>query len=191
MSVRAAPDDEIVASDEVAATLAALTRADRARLAQIARMRCLGVVGLEWTDLLNEAFVRMLDGRRRWPRSVPLVAFIAQTMRSIASESRSDDLLEYGAIEAESMSGVEGDAPLRALAHTDITPEREVAAQKALEAIDALFADDATGHAVLGGLAEGETASELGARLQLDATQYASTLRRIRRRLLNALPNLC
>lgn len=162
-----------------------LSTADSARLAQLARLRCLGAVGLEWQDLLHEAFIRMLDGRRRWPRDVPFVAFMAQTMRSIASETRQADMVEFGALEEHEARGEQGAA--HALAGTDITPEREMAGRQMLLEIEALFADDAIGLAVLEGLARGDPAGEMQMQLGLDPTTYASTLRRIRRRLTNHL----
>ena len=42
-------------------------------------------------DLLNEALDRVLSGRRTWPIDVPLLAFLSQVMRSIASQWRKED----------------------------------------------------------------------------------------------------
>ena len=52
-----------------------------------------------------------------------------------------------------------------------------------LQEIETLFAEDAVGLAVLEAAARGDSAAEVQAQLGLDATTYASTLRRIRRRL--------
>ena len=174
-----------VSTDEVAAALAELSTVDSARLAQLARLRCLGAVGLEWRDLLHEAFIRVLDGRRRWPRDVPFVAFVAQSMRSIASETRQADLVEFGALGEHESGDEQGIANV--LARTDITPEREMAGRQMLLEIEALFAGDAIGLAVLEGMARGDSAGEVQAQLGLDPTAYASTLRRIRRRLTSYL----
>ncbi len=171
--------------DEVAAVMERLSTADSARLAQLARLRCLGAVGLEWQDLLHEAFIRVLDGRRRWPRDVPFVAFMAQSMRSIASETRQEDMVEFGALGQHEAGDEHGAA--NALARTDITPEREMAGRQLLLEIEALFAEDAIGLAVLAGLARGDSAGEMQVQLGLSATTYASTLRRIRRRLTSYL----
>lgn len=162
-----------------------LSSADSARLAQLARLRCLGAVGLEWQDLLHEAFIRVLDGRRRWPRDVPFVAFIAQSMRSIASETRQADMVEFGALTEHEFGDDHGS--VNVVARTDITPEREMAGRQMLIEIEALFAEDAIGLSVLEGLARGDSAREVQAQLGLDPTTYASTLRRIRRRLTNYL----
>ena len=37
-------------------------------------------------DLVGEALRRVLDGCRKWPRDVPFMAFLLQTLRSIAWE---------------------------------------------------------------------------------------------------------
>lgn len=160
-----------------------LSPADSARLAQLARLRSLGAVGLEWQDLLHEAFIRVLDGRRRWPRDVPFVAFMAQSMRSIASETRQADMVEFGTLKEH--ESLDDHGITRMLDRTDITPEREMAGRQMLLEIEELFAEDVLGLAVLEALARGDSAGEVQAQLGLDATTYASTLRRIRRRLTN------
>ncbi|TXH42854.1 MAG: hypothetical protein E6Q92_05725, partial [Burkholderiaceae bacterium] len=170
-----------VSAEEVAAVMEGLSTDDSVRLAQLARLRCLGALGLEWQDLLHEAFIRVLDGRRRWPRDVPFVAFMAQSMRSIASETRQADLVEFGALDEHEAGEEQG--PAAVLAKTDITPEREMAGRQMLLEIEALFAEDAIGLAVLEAAARGDSAAEVQVRLGLDSTAYASTLRRIRRRL--------
>jgi len=177
------PSSGFVSTKEVAAALAELSTADSVRLAQLARLRCLGAVGLEWQDLLHEAFIRLLDGRRRWPRDVPLVAFMAQTMRSIATESRQADLVEFGGIESHESGDEHGTANV--LAKTDITPEREISGRQGLLEIESLFEGDAIGLAVLEGIARGDSVVEMQELLGLDPTAYATTLRRIRRRLSN------
>src|ERR1700746_175329 len=69
-------------TEAVAEALAALTPSDPVRLKRLAQLRARLLPGLEWDELLNEALLRALDGSRRWPEGVPLVAFIAGIMRS-------------------------------------------------------------------------------------------------------------
>jgi len=113
------------------------------------------------------------------------VAFMAQSMRSIASETRQADLVEFGALGEHEPGDEQG--IVNVLAKTDITPEREMAGRQMLLEIEALFAGDAIGLAVLEGIARGDSAGEVQAQLGLDPTAYASTLRRIRRRLTSYL----
>jgi DNA-directed RNA polymerase specialized sigma24 family protein len=61
-------------------------------------------------DLLQEAFLRLLDGRRRWPKDVNLVTFLRNEMRSILShELASTDDVQLEAI-ADSLPD-KSDAP--------------------------------------------------------------------------------
>jgi hypothetical protein len=54
----------------------------------IARLHARGLPPhIGWADLLHEAFTRVLDGSRRQPEGVPMVAFLAGIMRSIKEQS--------------------------------------------------------------------------------------------------------
>ena len=77
--------DEIATIEECIGALRALSASDLQQLNNSARMRAAGLELLEGDDLVNEAIARLLSGSRRWPRKVPLVAFLLQTMRSIAN----------------------------------------------------------------------------------------------------------
>src|SRR5215472_4408636 len=70
-------------TEAVARALAALTPVDLVRLKRLAQLRARVLPGLEWDELLNEALLRTLDGSRRWPEGVPLLAFVAGIMRSL------------------------------------------------------------------------------------------------------------
>jgi len=39
-----------------------------------------------YDDLIQEAFARVLEGKRAWPRNLPIVVFLRGVMRSIASD---------------------------------------------------------------------------------------------------------
>jgi len=70
-------------TETVARAIATLTPSDLVRLKRLAQLRARLLPGLEWDELLNEALLRALDGSRRWPEGVPLLAFIAGIMRSL------------------------------------------------------------------------------------------------------------
>src|SRR5262252_6247623 len=70
-------------TEAIARALAALTPSDLVRLKRLAQLRARLLPGLEWDELLNEALLRALDGSRRWPEGVPLLAFLAGIMRSL------------------------------------------------------------------------------------------------------------
>src|SRR5215469_5167719 len=70
-----------------ALALKLVTEMDLLRLKAVARLYARGLppeVG--WTDLLQEAFARVLDGSRKCPEGLPMLAFLAGVMRSIRTE---------------------------------------------------------------------------------------------------------
>ncbi len=140
---------------EVRAALLGLSTADSVRLKQIGKLRAAGT-GLEWTDLLNEAFARALGGQRQWPIGVSFVAFIAQTMRSIAHDERESRDVVVSMDEArsgEASERIDGEA----VPVSEITPEREVAARQRLGQVESLFQDDAVALGILVATAEERT----------------------------------
>jgi RNA polymerase sigma-70 factor (ECF subfamily) len=116
-------------TERVAHALRRLSDADLLRLEALARLRARGLPGVVWSDLLNEAIRRALDGSRPRPPSVPLLAFLAQIMRSVWSELCRRNALEHRI--ARAGAGTESD---------EMDPERIVAAAQALAAIHKLFA---------------------------------------------------
>lgn len=72
---------------DVGAALEAMSDYDLLRLRALARLRARGLPGgVAWSDLLHEAVLRALEGTRRWPPGVPLLAFLAGIMRSLCDE---------------------------------------------------------------------------------------------------------
>src|SRR5437899_4690301 len=54
-----------------------------------------------YEDLIQEAFARVLEGKRAWPRNLPIVVFLRGVMRSIASDwppERHDDTVRIDEI---------------------------------------------------------------------------------------------
>lgn len=121
-----------------------VTKTDLVRLKVIARLHARGLPpDTDWTDLLQEAFTRVLDGSRRQPEGVPIVAFLAGVMRSIKSEywrrarkeaAQSPKLL----VGLEAVDTEEGEA-----CDSAADPERSLIAMQELAVINELFADDA------------------------------------------------
>jgi DNA-directed RNA polymerase specialized sigma24 family protein len=176
----------------VAAALAALSGADLLRLKRFAQLRSLRLPLLNWSDLLNEAIVRALDGSRLWPRDVDFIVFLLQSIRSIASEqwrriqrapvTREADLLPADPANAERAS-------LDELGRDELNPEREVLAALALRDVMTIFRADQHAMAILEGLAEGDAPTDVQRRAGMTPIQYASAQRRIRRALARAFPD--
>ena len=179
------PVSDLASTQEAALTLRDLSQADLLRLKQIAKMRSSGLVSLDWEDLVNEAVARVLAGTRRWPKSVPFIAFMAQTIRSVASEEWRR--LDQAQVTLESeMAATDDGEPITSLADiaaNPIHPEREVIARRTLSEIEALFVNDAEAHQVLFGLAQGLAPAEIQTDSGMSPIQYASAQKRIRRSL--------
>lgn len=171
-------------TEEVATALATLSTADLLRIRQIAKLRCVGLSAITWEDLLSEAVTRSLAGTRGWPRAVPFIAFLAQTIRSIASEEWRRRDHEQTTLETD-LDPAETETPttLADLSVDKIDPEREVIARKTLTYIETLFHEDYEANAILRGFAEGATPEQIQSSASLTPTQYASAQKRIRRRL--------
>jgi DNA-directed RNA polymerase specialized sigma24 family protein len=162
-----------------------VTETDLLRLKVIARVHARGLPPeIDWSDLLQEAFERVLDGSRQQPESVPIVAFLAGVMRSIKADHwrrtrRQARQLPKLLADLESCDS-SGDEPYDPTPN----PERSLIALQELAAIDQLFADDEHALLVIAGLLEGRSPDEICAGHAMTKTDYDSTRKRMRRVLL-------
>lgn len=165
----------------VARAIHALSDTDLIRLKALARLWSRGLPGgLGWTDILNEAIVRVLDGSRPWPPRVPLLAFLSGVMRSICDDqwrkARRESLVRNG-------DGSAPGAPTEEAAAAP-DPERTLAAAQALAEVNRLFAADPCALKVIAGLAEGFTSGEICRTYEMTELEYDTTRKRMRRKLL-------
>jgi DNA-directed RNA polymerase specialized sigma24 family protein len=162
-----------------------VTPTDLLRLKAIARLHArLLPPDVTWSDLLQEAFARVLDGSRRRPPGLPVLPFVAGVMRSIkAAYSRRAraEALQLPKLLAtlEAVDAHGGEPP-------DLRPEveRGLEAMQELTAIYHLFADDGQARQIIAGLAEERTPEEICESCAMSKTDYDSTRRRMRRALL-------
>lgn len=164
-----------------------VTVADLVRLKVIARLHARGLPPeIGWSDLLQEAFARVLDGSRRLPEGVPIVAFLAGVMRSIKEQYWRQ--ARRGARHVSKLlAEIEiHDAPEAEPLDPAPSPERRAIAKQEMDLINELFSDDLHAMQVVAGLYEGWTPEEICAAHDLTKTEYDSTRRRIRRALVRA-----
>ena len=128
-------------TETVRRALATLTPSDLVRLKRLAQLRARLLPGLEWDELLNEALLRALDGSRRWPEGVSLVAFIAGIMRSLV-----DRRLHKRRRIAERALAI-NETPL------EVPPDVQLHARQCLAAIAHFFAADPDVLALIAALA--------------------------------------
>lgn len=179
---------QLASSAEAAEEIACLSTADLVRLKEFAQLRSYGLITVEWTDLVNEAVSRVLSGTRRWPKDVSFIAFMAQTIRSVASEERRRVYRENVTLESD-LAPPNGDAQnfsIDEIAASPMNLERELIARRTLEEILALFSDDHDALAILGGLGRGLSPEDVQRDAGMNQTQYGTTQRRIRRAIARA-----
>ena len=145
---------------------------------------------LDQEDLLQEAFARALDGSRKCPMNVDIVRFLAEVMRSLASDSAKarGRHPELRALPLGDKTGLLLDPPdCRPTAEQELEGRQEIDRIKA--AVIELFADDLVAQTMAEGMMEGMDGEELRATTDLSATGFASTRRLIRRRIDTAYPD--
>jgi DNA-directed RNA polymerase specialized sigma24 family protein len=168
-----------------ALALRLVTEMDLLRLKAVARLYARGLPSeVGWTDLLQEAFTRVLDGSRKCPEALPMVAFLAGVMRSIRMEHcrrarRVAARLPYMLADLDPQGDLDGEA-----GDPSPDPERSLIAMQQLAEIYRLFADDLRALQIMEGLLEGWSPDEVCTRYDMSKTEYDSTRRRMRRVLL-------
>lgn len=154
-----------------------VTEIELVRLKAIARLYAWGLPpDMGWADLLQEALLRVLQGSRRRPDNVSMIAFVTGIMRSLKAE-------QHRRRQREAPSG-SGDNVAAATLDPAPDAERSLAARQELAAIYRLFADDAVATRILNGLGSGLSPEEICAANGLSRTDYESARRRMRRCLL-------
>ena len=150
-----------------------LSDADYVKLVLIARgfarTRLRGDL-LESDDLLHDAILKTLEGRRRWNRRVTMVQHLDRVM-----ESDSGHEAERGRNR--------GSRPLPENEAEPASAEARILVLDKLRDSLALFADDQTALDLLQLKAEGYSSSEIQRELGMDSRQYDTTSKRIRRRV--------
>jgi DNA-directed RNA polymerase specialized sigma24 family protein len=116
-------------------------------------------------DLVQEAFARLLSGRRVWPRDAKAVVFVGGVIRSIAWEWKRE-------------------RPFEIPGATDVAvPERNAIAAIDATRIVALFDDDAAARKMVIAMMDGARGEELQSVSGLGKTEYESKRTKIRRRI--------
>lgn len=175
---------------ERAEVLARLDNLSDIEVAKITLMsERLAMHGTKPEDLRQEAFRRMLEDEkpRRWPRHVPLEAFMHETMRSIASANKKALPARYELNEADADIGL-ADRP------EAVTPSHEAHAEALDEAkrirqdVLALFEDDPVAALVAEGKMSDMQGQELCELAGISTAELATVNTRILRRIKAAYP---
>lgn len=182
------PASSTLSVAEISEAISLLSDADLLRLSKISKRFSFGRIDPD--DLLQEAFTSVLEGRRKCPRVIDIIRFLAGAMRSLASSqfkslSNSPELHIISTLTDDDNSGIElpTETPN---ADQILISEQEAAAIHS--AIISLFDDDEIANLIIEGVMEGMDASELCELTGLDKIAYASKRRLIRRRIEKAYP---
>jgi DNA-directed RNA polymerase specialized sigma24 family protein len=152
---------------EIDNAIKSLTGGEKAAIVKIAKY-------FEWslfeaTELIQEAYLRILDGRRKWPRGLSAPAFFYWVMRGIAGEWAKKRKREVPneAIDIED-EGAE---------------ERGILAKFDVMKIIALFDDDPIAKKIVVAEMDGARGEELLKLSGLSLVEYETKRRKIRRRI--------
>lgn len=179
--------------EEISAAVGALPAGDRLKLTLVERGLLRGT-GHGRGDLLNEAICRALLGKRNCPRAVPIMAFLIETMRSLASHARDREMRSTHADE-QALARVSEKVNAGTFAPREPSPEdrlieaEDAAGQVTLEDILALFVDDDEAGMVVLGMHKGLKGKALREDVGLDQAALDYAKRRVRKTLLRQYPN--
>jgi hypothetical protein len=158
------PDIARLSLCQVERVLASLSDGEMIALMKIARLYA-RKTPYDKEDLIQEAFARVLSGRRAWTKGTGAVLFLGGVIRSIAWEWKSE-------------------GPLDATPSTDLKME-ERNAHAAIDAtkVVALFDDDPVARNMVTAMMDGARGEELQAMSGLGKVAYESKRTKIRRRV--------
>jgi len=191
-TVKSAPEGAELSPDEVQAVIRTLPTIEWAKLRKIAS--AFGrACQVEPEDLLQRALLRTLEGKRRCPRNVAFIKFLAETMRSIASDWAKSRKRRPDNVESSPnllLTGPVDDRPNqeeRIIEEEEADQIRKTASRLRIE-IPRLFQDDQQALTLIEGIMEGVEGEQLRAMTRCDKKSFASKRRLIRRRIERAFP---
>lgn len=168
---------------EIKSLIQGLSSADILRLGQIAKKysrRCL----MDADELLNAAIVVIASGTRKFPRNVPLLAVMAETMKSIAYNEKRKVNRKFSPIDDDP----END-PILNIVDENIHIENEISDNQELDSIYKLFENDGDVTLLLMAKYDGLNPDEICEMENWDRKKYNSVQKRLRRGLNQRFPN--
>jgi len=183
--------DDYLDADEISAGFEALSADDKLKLGAIETTRRSGTE-FGPSELIQEALCRALLGKRKCPRDVTFMAFLVETMRSIASHAR-EERKRVSSLQEETMSAQISTASGNPGSHQETSnPEEHMIARQDSEHVQAIFdhfEDDQEALLVLMGWAEGLRGRALREATDLDQSALDYAGKRIRTRMRKLYPD--
>jgi RNA polymerase sigma-70 factor (ECF subfamily) len=169
------------AREDVASAIGALTPPQLIRLRQLADVYA-RAHGVEPEDLLQEAYIRALDGSRQCPVDVEILPFLAATMKSIADGELKKRQRRPPLVPVPNDG--EQESPILKVPDSNPNPEKALETKQQTDRLLLLFDDDVDAQMIVYGMIDGIKGAELRALTSLDDTAFASKRRLIYRRIL-------
>ena len=162
---------------EVKAAIEALSKEDLYRLYRYAnRVRRYPVImatGMSSEDVLQEAFTRVLSGKRNWDQSaVPFVKYMMGVMKSMISHTQDSESNRLQIVKE-----VQERTPVTQV----ITPETILAATETLRSLEKHFAKDEIALLYMMARGEGIPLNEVASHLSLSANEVEAARKRVER----------
>jgi hypothetical protein len=180
MSEPSPPVPPPLSEAEVRKEINSLTAGEQTKLIKIAsHYAWKGRISFEEPlDLVQEAICRVLAGKRKWPRDLEKLRFLAGVIKSIAGD-RKRTLRQTVLLDEEREVG----EARRGLMDYEGTEVRGILAKLDLKQIMSLFDDDPIAQEMLMGMADGTRGEDLARAIGLSPTEYESKRKKIRRRI--------
>lgn len=182
-------EGDCLSREELITAYGRLSAADKLKLDQIEAIRR-GGTGFEPGELLHRALCSGVLGERHCPRSLPLIVFLAQAMRSMASHER-ERLSKLVSLHEVPREGQSDACPVLkqvdALAVVEM--ERKTRSAEVIDEILAIFKDDEKCQLILMGWIEGYRGEALRELTGLDQGGLDYAIRRIRSKMKKLYPN--
>jgi hypothetical protein len=176
----AADAEELRSPAEFSAAYKALSIGERTNLNSCARTRSRGT-RWDYRELLQEAFLRILSGDRRWPAAIDLVFFVDQVMRSIVSRVpaiwKRETPISRMTNNGETILGLldpESQEP---------TAEQLLIVRQMYEHAIELLDDDPLARSIVVGWQQGLTRDDIKEKLEIADRTYDDKCKKIKRRL--------
>jgi len=188
---RKVPEEKAASIEQVIEAGNRLTDRDIRELEQFARIRIWRIKGAadgrDHLALLAEAFELTLDGSRTWNTGLTFVKHLENTMQSISGNWTGKYKTQMEAGRDRIVSDKDSRTDMIESAAGAVDPVALAASEERLQAIRALFDDDATAAVIIAGWEDGLSGRDIMAILDgMDEKTYRSKVRWIQRNLIAA-----
>jgi hypothetical protein len=178
------PGEQYYSADEAIAAFRTLSDTDLNKLGRIANVIASSDGYAPPQELINESFIRIADGRRQWPRSLPFLVFVGGVMKSL----RGDNYLipeERKIVRLSQGFAVVKTEDLPMVAANDDSEElaRKEDLEDAMSKLQAHFAGDEEMEMLLMGIEDGLRGKDLQEAVGVDAKRLEALRTRMNRHI--------